>query len=306
MFQTSDVQNLALLQERLMALPIPPRINELLYWFYNIYREDSMPGSNLIMNIPTLLTNGGADPNDPAKGLANSAIVTQQLASLADPGFINTTNFLMRVCPEWANTQVGSSMGIVEHDPNFTTVWKNEPLSGVTKLDTGVALVYTIPQMGSANLDVPYSSFVESLSGGIQSLHSIYSPAVGAYQGFVGPLVSTTGSSFGTNRWSFLDESGVPGSDVNGWFDAAWFHRAQISRNETYTFDPDLRVSRRFMAQTVSGSTPVLGINLQSNAQITAEYIRWLTQLDQIGSRAAMAPAAMKTDKPRGRSRKRK
>lgn len=306
MFATSDVQNLALLQERLQALPIPPRINELLYWFYNIYREDSIAGSNLIMNIPTILTNGQADPNDPAKGLANQALVSQQLASLADPGFINTTNFLMRVCPNWSNTQVGSAMGIVEHDPNFTTTWKNEPFSGITKLeDTGVSLVYTIPQMGSANLDVPYSSFVESLSGGIQSLHSIYSTTNNAYQGFVGPLVSTTGLQFGTNRWSYLNSSGVPGAGVDGWFDATWFQRAQTSRNETYTFSQNKIVSRNFMAQTVSGSTPVEGINLNSNAQITAEFIRWLTQLDEIGSRAKMAPDAMKGGN-KGRSRKRK
>jgi len=306
MFATSDVQNLQLLQERLMALPIPPRLNELIYWFYNIYREDSIAGSNLIMNIPTLLTNGEANPNDPAKGLSNPAIVTQQLASLADPTFINTTNFLMRVCPNWSNTSVGSSMGIVEHDPNFTTTWKNEPFSGIWKdPSTGAPVVFQQPQMGSEKADVPYSSFVESLSGGIQSLHSIFNATNGAYQGFVNPLVSTTGTAFGSNRWSYLDEDGNPGTSADGWFDATWFHRAQISRNETYTFDPDQRVSRYFLAQTVSGSTPVEGVNLQANAQITAEFIRYLTELDSIGTRAKLSPDAMK-DKPRGRSRKRK
>jgi len=300
LFATSDVQNLRLLEERLNGLPIPSRVNELCYWLFDIYRVSSVAGSDIIRLSPI-----GFDNADPAKVSANkikngASIIGNLLTDLSDIDFSKTADLLARVCPNWVNNKVGSSMGIPLHDPSFATVFFNQQLvQGLVNADD---MFTAVPEYLTANTETTYNSYCEEIDGVIQSLFSWHdsNTSTNGTIGWMEGLPCGIGGQY-TNRLTYME-----GTEGAAFYSYYYFPVQWQQRPDTYRFNG----SHTTLSMNDPHSVPVLGVSPASVAEASINAIGYLLDIGTVGTNAANKSEIESSDpitaSGRGRRRKRK
>jgi hypothetical protein len=315
-FTTSDVQNLRLLEERLNGLPIPPRLNELCYWMFDVYRSSSVAGSDIIRNAPFKFAGASEGSTiatliDGGDGLIISAL--NRLSGLDAAGTVITNNhnrvtsdYLARICPNWVNVKVGSSTGLALHDPSFSTLFWNQPVAYGTK--TNADSVATVePIFSSLNEEYAYNAYCEELDGVIQSLFSWFDASTGVLKstGWLAALPSVIGNEF-VNRFTYAD-----GNAGTGFYSYRYTPNMRNIRQDTYAPAGAIgEVVGNIIGTNICDAVPVLGMSVSSVAQASVNTIGYLLDIGGIGTDAPLK-AGIDKDNPmnasgRGRRRKRK
>jgi hypothetical protein len=309
-FSTSDLQNLRLLEERLNGMPIPPKLNELCYWMFDIYRSSSVAGSDLIRLAPFGIKGADAGATVATQIIDGSTLIKTQLNALSDLNPDGTSNgrkvlttgdFLARVCPDWVNVKVGSSAGIPLHDPAFTTLFWNQQVS------FGVATEVPIikPVYVDNNTDTAYNSYCEEVDGVIQSMFSWYSAASTSKfnVGWVKAIPCDVGGQW-TNRFTYGN-----GNAGFGFYSYTYTPNIWAMRNDTYRPGGSTGTQlANIIGTNRCEAVPVLGMNVNSVQQASVSALDYLLGIGQVGSKAALA-SDVDDEKPlkgqrRGRKRK--
>merc|ERR1712070_1075360 len=128
MFNTNDIQLLALLKARLDDLPIPPRLyNELAHLYAIYHTSEHSSTSSTYSFCPMEL--GGANPNN----ISSISTLTQGIryllnTTLDDNDFMDTCDMMARVLPEWVDVKVGHSQYTPHmYDADHLNVFMNSP-----------------------------------------------------------------------------------------------------------------------------------------------------------------------------------
>jgi hypothetical protein len=241
--------------------------------------------------------------NGAIDGIQNGPnLLGQLLADLSGTGneFQRISDLLARVCPQWLATKVGGSFGLPAHDPNFTTFFANAPVTH------GNTTVINVPAASGTNTDVGYTAFEEELNGLTQSMCSIYDGT--SWNGWLKPLLSTgqDTNDANTNRFSMVRSGGATILGNYGYY-----------IGELPLVRPEQNIVRVSNATRVSFSkqvpfgVPVVGVNINSNAQASINALGWLLDIGAVGSSAPFTGDRMKEDptdlaSPRKSRRKRK
>lgn len=309
-FNTADLQNLKLLEERLNGMPIPPHLNELAYWMFDVYRSSSVAGSDLIRLAPFGIK--GATDGDTVASLIidGSTMIKKQLNALSDLNvsggsnnthILTTGDMLARVCPDWLNVKVGSSAGIPLHDPAFTTLfWNGGVVHGAVTDDP----IYK-PVFVSNNEDTAYNSYCEELDGVIQSMFSWWSNSTNTKfnVGWIKPIPCNVGNQW-TNRFTYGN-----GNAGFGFYSYTYTPNIWGMRNDTYRPGGSSGTQlQNIIGSNRCESVPVLGMNPTSVAQAATNALDWLLGIGSVGSSAPLR-ADVDDENPkggRGRGRRRK
>lgn len=300
LFATSDLQNLRLLEERLNGLPVPNRLNELCYWMFDVYRASSVAGSDLIRFSPMGFDNPDDTKITVTRIQDGANLIENILDKLADQGNyanyhnLQTSDLLSRVCPNWVNTRVGSSIGIPVHDPTFTTLFFNAPLVGgpITSDPLGW------PEYEDFDTDTPYNVYCEELDGLIESMFT-WTTSTGTPVGWMDAIPCSVGTKW-TNRFTYAD--GTEGDAFYGYNRTATLWSI---RPDTYKFYGNDSVG---IGTTNPFAVPALGVSPGSVTEASVNAIGYLFDIGAVGSNAPLR-GDVETDNPitaSGRGRKRK
>ena len=301
LFNTSDLQNLRLLEERLNGLPIPPRMNELCYWMFNIYRSSSVAGSDIIRFSPV-----GFDNTDAGKVSANQIknganILNNTLTELSTLENSKTSDLIARVCPNWVNAKVGSSLGIPLHDPTFCNLFWNAPLvDGSPNAEDNFK---GYPEYININAETTYNSYCEEIDGLTQSMFSWHggTAATNGTVGWMEGIPCAVGGQY-TNRFDYVN--GPEGENFYSYFHnpTAWYQR-----NDTYRY---FNTNTNVVSFNEPDAVPVLGMSVASVQEATMNALGWLLNIGSVGSDAPLKSDITDenpiTASGRGRRRKKK
>lgn len=109
------------LKRLLDGIPIPPNLNDLVYYIMQFYRASTLPSSPVISfsGIPI-----SEETNMPDWGIINECIT--ELNSIT-PNYRYVFQVIGRAIPAWYQTRLKTGIDLPKHDPNFVTMWTNSP-----------------------------------------------------------------------------------------------------------------------------------------------------------------------------------
>jgi hypothetical protein len=235
MFQTSDLQYLRLLKERLDALPIPPAMISEVANMYSVYKTNiNSDCSNTISFTPVPLT--AFNQEEPVFNVLTMGLqaTIHELGTLDDPTnpTRTTVDMMSRVFPEWVATTVNPTQTFPEFSDKFLARFINSPGSQSTYVaDNDVSLTLNFPFVSYDNEHTKFAisqKFEQDEIGDIQASCSIWNATKGDWSGTMVPSSSSylfglpTPTTRYTNRYSFCFYNGsmewIPSnySGVNG------------------------------------------------------------------------------------------
>jgi len=241
MFQTSDLQYLRLLKERLDALPIPPAMISEVANMYSVYKTNiNSDCSKTISFTPVPLT--AYDQSKPIFNVITMGLqaAITNLGELDDPNnpYRTTVDMMSRVFPEWVATTVNPTQTFPEYSEKFIARFINSPALQSTYIsDNTVAYTYHLPYVSEKNQKTKFAiaqKFEQDEIGDIQASCSIWNGSLSVANKWSGTLVPNASTyNFGlpdpetryTSRYSFCFYDGqmnwIPSnySGVNGPFD---------------------------------------------------------------------------------------
>uniref|UniRef100_A0A2V0RLB1 Uncharacterized protein n=1 Tax=viral metagenome TaxID=1070528 RepID=A0A2V0RLB1_9ZZZZ len=215
MFQTSDLQYLALLRERLDALPIPPKMIERSAFLYSSYKSN--PDSDVSNNIgfvPVPLISSGNNFVFDAINMDLEQTVAGLGELLEHPNveLYNTVDMLARVFPNWVNTTVGATQAVPEYSGEFTNIFINSPGWQSSYLATAPQ-DFKFPQVSGETETVQFcvcNEYRADMIGDQQAACSIYNSSTASWSGTLEPQISSfqeTGNTLVTNRYTYAFDS---------------------------------------------------------------------------------------------------
>jgi hypothetical protein len=220
MFQTSDLQYLAILKERLDALPIPPTMIAEVANMYSVYKTNiNSDCSNTISFTPVPLTSGiQVEPvfTTIYMGLLDTI---QELGALDDPNHPtrNTVDMMSRVFPAWVATTVNPTQTFPEYSEKFIARFINSPAFQTTYIPEG-SYDYRVPFVSYSDKSTKFAvcqKFEQSEIGDIQATCSIWDGSRSAWSGTMVPVPSSyaygdpISTTRYTSRYSFVYINGI-------------------------------------------------------------------------------------------------
>lgn len=208
------------LRRILKTVPIPPNLNDLIFYLYQIYTSSPEPSSPLLAFMPNQLYNGV-----PTLASDLNACCVDLLT------YTDTFALISRAIPQWRSTPLLTGNGNFLHDYQFTTLWVNAPyhLTGTN----GTAYSLLGPSVSSENTTIRYNVYSNNLDGGIFALTALYSTGVSGWlPSLVKPLTGTgkDGLSNISSRFSWFVVGGI-----YGFYDSMYRAAASLTRDDTYT-----------------------------------------------------------------------
>lgn len=255
----NDINNLNNLRWLLSSIPIPPNMRAIVYWYYQTYSFSSMPGSALLLNCPESVSSTGVIQNS----------IGAQITALSDSSFRETMTLLSKACPNWVTGKFDSGNATALHDPNFTTLFANNPTIGNT---SGTTANFYYPVAGNSAV---YATNVNDLDGAVLGLYGFYDTVSSKWlpsltkQNF--QVWSTTSCS---NKWSWFSTYFTPTMRVPG-----------LSKNRG-----DVVIQEPFLTSVSSttvipaGFQNLSGVNYNSCLQTTVKLLEWMMSLETIGT----------------------
>jgi len=256
------LEDLSLLERRLLDTPIPPNLLKLLRYLSGTFASGLTEGSPLIKLYPITPSATMIDTTQPAAALAALSTNTNNLVF----------SLMRRSVPQWKPSAIYDVPTDPQYDQNFSTIFANVPAYVyISSASVG------IPAVANSTATVAYNSYANDLDGVAYALTSLYDTVLTQYlPGLMVPSNTAGGSAANNTRQSYYANS----SNTTLQFypsDADVF--LSRSRPETYKFQD-------------SGST-VLGLHLpgaklcQSVTESTVKEsaykaVDWIMSLDSI------------------------
>uniref|UniRef100_A0A2V0RJ22 Uncharacterized protein n=1 Tax=viral metagenome TaxID=1070528 RepID=A0A2V0RJ22_9ZZZZ len=290
MFQTSDLQYLALLRERLNALPIPPKMIERSSFLYSTYKSN--PDSNCSNNIGFIPVPMTSSSNNYYFDTINMDLLStiENLGILLDNpnhSLFKTVDMMARVFPNWVSTTVGATQEVPQYSHEFMNIFINSPCDQSSYLASS-ATDFKLPSVVNDTDTVQFAvsgEFKREELGDQQAACSIYSASDQTWSGVLVPSASTfqlSGNTIRTNRYTFAYSSTFANGEPN------WV-TSNVTVNATNGYGP-LGLSQPY-ANTVVGSDShhappfgtysVMGNTVRSMSQPS---IDWMAEMFDIGS----------------------
>lgn len=156
------IQDLELLGDRLMLIPVPPNLLELVRYMNTTYTSGTTPESALIKFCPHTVTATGVD-------VSQIAVAYNALSSdILDEVF----GLMRKAIPTWIVKTLYDVPVDPVHDTNFLTIWANSPS---TAWNTTLSTVDKFPIVASTDATIAYNSFTKDLDGTAFALTGMYS-----------------------------------------------------------------------------------------------------------------------------------
>jgi hypothetical protein len=309
MFQTSDLQYLRLLKERLDALPIPPAMISEVANMYSVYKTNiNSDCSNTISFTPVPLV--AFDQDKPVFNIITMGLQStiQDLGALDDPTnpTRTTVDMMSRVFPEWVATTVNPTQTFPEYSDKFLARFINSPASQSTYVsDNSVSITKNFPFVSYDNEMTKFAvsqKFEREEIGDIQASCSIWNATKGLWSGTMVPVSSTY--NFGlpdpevryTNRYSFCFYDGsmewIPSnySGVNGLIDFETLPMRQPYVNYLAGIRPHYTAP--------FGTYELTGNSINAMSQPSIDWLGKLFDVDSFTAKKSMADR-----KPRGKKK---
>lgn len=266
---SDDIDYLVMIRDRLQRMPIPPNLRTLIFWMNQNYQESSMPGSPIIKIMPMPFATS-PDANYEFTSL-NSNYILSVFNSLSNDNVNNIANLLAKIVPEWTKVPMDAPSGVALHDPQFNTLFSNLPFFGSSSTGSSIKT----PSTTGPDISCLYSSFTNSLDGGILGLFSAYDTSVAA---FTPSLLDTTLSSgYGTTRFT-PRISYLYGASGKGFYPCNVDGTVPFTRGETYI------TTNAALAQCPYGAEQVLGVNVNAVSETGYQLLKWSLSLDSLES----------------------
>lgn len=288
MFQTSDLQYLAILRERLNALPIPPKMIERSAFLYSTYKtciNDDVSNNIGFVPVP-LQSSSGYDTFDTID--MNLLSTIHNLGELLDNpnhNLKNTVEMMAKVFPNWVSTQVGATQDVPDFSYEFNNIFLNGPVRQSSYLATGSS-TFNLPS-SSEDSDlcqfVVTGPYVEDKIGDQQAAAGIYRSADLEWSGTLVPEASSylmNANTLYTSRYTFCYDGGSVGL---GW------RPSNVSDNIINGFG-NLALNQpyaNFVAGSDSWHMPPFGTySVQGNSvkSMSQPAIDWMAEMFDLGS----------------------
>lgn len=272
MLSVDDLDQLYQLKRILEGLPLPPNMNNLLFYLMQTYKESSLPGAALLKILP-ISFNTTVDVNNRFDSLATGQ-VRAVLNNLVSNQSRLTGSILARVCPGWIATELLAPSEVPLHDLQFLTIWANLP--GFNTTSGGI--IARSPFAPSYDTSVVYNSFADTLDGAVFGLFTIYDTANAVWAPSLVDIVnlrSGYSSTRGTNRISYcIGPDGI----TRGFYPIVTNPDLAHSRSETYVTLTGVSGYQKF------GSQAALNVNMNSVKETALVLLEWMLSIDTIGS----------------------
>jgi hypothetical protein len=294
MFQTSDLQYLRLLKERLDALPIPPTMISEVASMYSVYKTNiNSDCSSTISFTPVPLA--AFNQEIPVFNVLTMGLqaTISELGSLDDPTnpTRTTVDMMSRVFPEWVATTVNPTQTFPEYSEKFIARFINSPAYQTNCIPSG-SYSYHLPYVDYSNENTKFclsQKFDQSEIGDIQASCSIYDGSRSKWSGMMIPDSSTY--NFGdpatqhvTSRYSFCY--------INGSME--WIPSNYSAVNSVYTFEtlPMRQPYVNFLAGTIPryaapfGTYELTGNSIDAMMQPCIDWLGKLFDVDSLSTKS--------------------
>jgi hypothetical protein len=261
----TDIEKLYELIRVLDTLPIPPRLNEMVWYLNQNYKSSELAGSSLLKMIPFSFgaTSAAEFPSETL--MVQSSFNIQSIIT----ELTNTTNrkvasILGTAAPNWAKINVMGPSPSVDYSPNFLTIWANLPLTS-----NG----HNRPTVTDRDQTINYKSYADPIDGFAYSLVHIEMNNV-VYPGLLARVDSFVGNTISCNRFSYL-------SDQGSVFDPVWTGQSlSLMRGESYAI---LGLGSS-IATHPFGSQNLNGVSINTVLTSAVQSIEWLFGVDTISA----------------------
>lgn len=212
------------LRRVLDGIPIPPQLNDLIYYVMQLYSGSELPSSGVIAF--------SCIPIDIETNLPVWSRITECITKLNDNNSDNRYIYSVigRAIPEWYETRIKTGTPGPKHDPDFTTVWANAPY---VLQKQGAENVMQGPLVDNNESPIIYNSWINNLDGWAYAFMAAYNQGQDKwYPSFIQPFPFTTVDGY-TNRLSFYTFHNA----YNPWVIPALYPFLLSARCETYVLD---------------------------------------------------------------------
>ena len=159
----NDVSYLNQLAQLLSGIPVPPRLNDLMFYLSQTYATSAVKGASLIKFMPIPFENVPTSVNYNGFG-NNSTWIRNCINNLNSNSDATVADILGKVVPNWRLTDLQVPWPDALYDPNFKTLYCNSPYVYNT--------TYYPPITVDNTKDITYTSFTEDLDGAIIAMFS--------------------------------------------------------------------------------------------------------------------------------------
>lgn len=273
-FSPTDVSNYYALERLLDGLPIPAKLNEWLFWLFQLYSSGGLPNDPVLTIDSFSLSNGIPQW---------SSDITNAITALNTDTMFAVSNVLARAFPKWLDTTLLNGTPSIKYDEHWLTLWRNLPYqqSGSSPVTHDLAG----PPAATSTTDIRYNTWCDDLDGSIPGLIACNSNGTSAgtwLPSLITPnVVSTLTSGNLTNRYHFLNTGST---STNGWYDSYVSAVAFMARDETYNTNSSLTNSVN--VALVAGSERLITVCVQTSIEPAEALVDYWLSWDTIPTKS--------------------
>lgn len=271
-----DLDDLYQLKRMLEGIPIPPNLNNLVFYLMQTYQESSLPGSAIIKFQPFPFT----DAPSYIFSQLQTGQVTAAISLLTTSTFRLTESLIARVCKEWLLGTLLAPSDVPLHDSEFTTIWANAPCVYIGDPNNPNPRT---PFIATENDTIIYNAFSNDMDGAVYGLTTLWNTSTNGYlPGLVDPYVASSkyvanAITQYTNRVSYYTDRTT---GISGFYPVGLVQPYQVfSRCETYKILNSVLDAYQF-----AFSEAALNVSVASVRQTAYKLLEWLLSLDTIKS----------------------
>nr|APG78189.1 hypothetical protein [Beihai picobirna-like virus 12] len=245
--------------------PIPPRLNEMLWFLNQNYKASENPGSTLLKFIPFSL---GLTPNPgffPASMVDHfNGVMVSTMARLTADANRRVAATLGSAAPSWVNNDVLAPSPEVMFSPNFNTIWANSPFINGGNYS---------PHVSGPSIGIMYASHAGRLDGAAYGLTAIRNTTSNVWEpSMFLPESSTFSTTNVSNRFAY--EQSTNRFDNMFINNALPFQRGECHVSLSYNI-PSIPVMP-------FGAELREGVNIYSVRDTSIQLMEWLFGIDTI------------------------
>ncbi len=247
------------LGEYLDKLFMPPNLHDLIYWLYDTYAFNSLPGSPVFRNtFRSSLMN--VNTRDKIDGKLSKSLFNLVKINLVD--YSEALSVLELMKPEW-KINIKEYNGIPKVDSDFEDYWTNTSLNYISSSGTPAPVVNHIPSVPGFDTSFPYYMNANNVSIKALALFNLRITSK-PYPGWISSTQLITGSvTDKTTRLHFLEKKLV--ETENNYFnsESGCFYCSEsdllIGKSEAYHASKDTQISVGNTMAGMEGISNVFG-----------------------------------------------
>jgi len=290
----NDLDSLYQLKRLLEGMPLPPNLNNLIFYLNQTFLGSSLPGAAIIKFMPFGFVTNTTDTR--LQQLVTGQ-VDASIALLTTSTFRLTESLIARICKDWLALKLLAPSDVPVHDTEFVTIFANAPY-----VYSSTTSNYKTPTVVNSYDNITYNSFDDKMDGAVYGLTNIYSSLNSRWMpGLIdvetcSSTYTVSASAVTSNRFSYAYDKNT---GLTGFYQADIIAYNNFSRPETYTGPGQGSPYQRF------GTEAVLNVNIDSIRETAYKLLEWLISLDSIkSSMRSDNNSSSRSNKPRSRGRR--